>query len=235
MGTTRPRKATSRLASTPPVTASSATRRRWPFGAATRSPPSSRGEASPRDAIVAHALALLAEHRKRKLQGIPRIAVDVEGGIGTRVFAKLRVAVESRHIIVDLVAVRGGKKFWGSPEFDMIRDGLWGQTRDWLLAGGAIPTDVQLSQELNAPIFTADKNQRYVATDKKALRKILGRSPDRADAACLSVWGFASVDRSGSDHARAGASNDTDDDDRDDDVDVYEDAGRTFNPYGKSR
>jgi hypothetical protein len=74
-----------------------------------------------------------------------------------------------------------------------VRDGLWGQTEKWIKAGGALPADVKLSQELNAPSFTADKNNRYVATDKKALRKILGRSPDRADAVCLAIWGFASV------------------------------------------
>ena len=71
---------------------------------------------------------------------------------------------------------------WGSPEFDRIRDALWGQTQKWLTAGGAIPDDTKLAQELNAPMFTADANQRYVATDKKTLRKELGRSPDRGGA-----------------------------------------------------
>jgi phage terminase large subunit len=145
------------------------------------------------DAIVSNALGLLVEHRRRGAQGVARIAVDVEGGIGTRVFAKLRVATETM-AAVELVDVRSGKKFWGSPEFDLIRDGLWGQTRAWLMGGGAIPSDVKLSQELNAPVFTADKNQRYVATDKKVLRKELGRSPDRADAVCLAIWQFASVE-----------------------------------------
>lgn len=145
------------------------------------------------DGVVANALALLNEHRRRSVTGTPRIVVDVEGGIGTRVMAKLRIAVESASMTVDLVAVRSGKKFWGSPDFDMVRDGLWGQAAQWLTAGGAIPSDVKLSQELNAPVFTADKNQRYVATDKKTLRKELGRSPDRADAVCLAIWGFASI------------------------------------------
>lgn len=146
------------------------------------------------DDIVEHALGLLRDHIARGVDGVPRIAVDVEGGIGTRVMAKLRVAVSARMLSVELVPVRSGKKFWGSPEFDTIRDGLWGQACEWVKAGGTIPTDEKLSEELNAPSFTADAKNRYVATDKKTLRKALGRSPDRADAVCLSIWGYASVD-----------------------------------------
>ncbi len=148
------------------------------------------------DAIVAHAIGLLEEHRQRGVVGIPRIAVDVEGGIGTRVMAKLRVVAESGSMGVELVEVRGGKKLWGSPDYDMIRDALWGQACEWIKAGGALPSDVKLSQDLNAPTFVADKNRRYVATSKKDLRKLLGRSPDKGDAVCLAIWGYASVDAS---------------------------------------
>jgi phage terminase large subunit len=147
------------------------------------------------DQVVEHAVAMLAEYRPRATStGVPRIAIDVEGGIGTRVCEKLRVVVDAAHISVEIVPVRSGKKLWGSPEFDKVRDGLWGQARNFLRAGGAIPTDVKLNQELNAPSFTADANQRYVATDKKILRKELGRSPDRADAVCLAIWGFESIE-----------------------------------------
>lgn len=184
------------------------------------------------DGIVLHALEFLATHRARGIQGIPRIAVDVEGGIGTRVMAKLRVAVEALPP-VDLVGVRSGKKFWGSPEFDTIRDGLWGQARAWLLGGGTIPADVKLTQELNAPVFTGDKNQRYVATDKKTLRKDLGRSPDRADAVCLAIWGYASIDTSdvGTPPPVAAALNGPALDPYDDGDDARA-ADRVFDPYG---
>lgn len=145
------------------------------------------------DGIVANALGLLEHHRRRNVVGIPRIAIDAEGGIGTRVAAKLRVALDGLATRTELVTVRSGRKLWGSPEYDKIRDGLWGETQKWIKAGGAIPEDVKLAQELNAPIFTADTNQRYVATDKKILRKELGRSTDRGDAVCLAIWGHSSV------------------------------------------
>jgi phage terminase large subunit len=141
------------------------------------------------DEIVAAALDILATYRRpRDIK--PRIALDCEGGIGTRVLEKFRAELEKDDTAFELVAVRSGKKFWGSPEYDTIRDGLWGQTQKFLQGGGAIPEDGRLAQELNAPTFTPDENQRYVATPKKVLKKELGRSPDRADAVCLSIWGF---------------------------------------------
>lgn len=152
------------------------------------------------DGIVDNALALLADHRRRGVVGVPRIALDAEGGIGTRVLAKLRVAIEaSGQPKVSLVGVRAGQKFWGSPEFHLIRDGLWGQAREWIKAGGALPEDVKLAQDLNAPMFATDANSRYRATEKRQLRKELGRSTDRGDAVCLAIWGYASVSTSADD------------------------------------
>lgn len=157
--------------------------------------------------VVNHAMALLAQYRTRT-ETTPRIAVDSEGGIGTRVLEMLRVACSHLTFRTELLSVRSGKKFWGSPEFDTVRDGLWGQAREWLLAGGALPSDVKLAQELNAPSFTADAKQRYVATPKKLLRKELGRSTDRADAVLLSIWGYASVDTAPADESHEPAAAD---------------------------
>lgn len=144
------------------------------------------------DAIVAHALGLIATYR-RPSDPTPIIAIDAEGGIGTRVASKLRAHRDLHPNSFEVVPVHGGKKMWGSPDYDTVRDGLWGQCQKWLIAGGAIPEDIKLHADLNAPIFTADKNQRYVATEKKALRKLLGRSPDRGDAVCLATWKWESL------------------------------------------
>lgn len=190
------------------------------------------------DAIVANALALLREYRRDR-EAIPRIAVDACGGIGTRVAAKLRAFLDSSAEAFELVEVRSDRKMWGSPEFDMVRDALFGEMRAWLEGGGALPTDLKLAQDLNAPSFTADQHGRYVATDKKALRKILGRSPDRGDAANLAVWGWRSA-ATGAEvaqaeaqaaHLAAPAARDEDDeDDRGGGMDPY--AG--LDPWGRS-
>lgn len=145
------------------------------------------------DAIVANVVDAARTYR-RKGEKKPRVAIDAEGGIGTRVAAKLQVHLDSYPDDFDLIEVRSGKKMWGSPEFATIRDGLWGALQKWMMAGGAIPDDAKLSEDINAPIFTPDKDQRYVATPKKELKKLLGRSPDRGDAACLACWKFEEDD-----------------------------------------
>jgi phage terminase large subunit len=143
--------------------------------------------------VVAYVADLAATYRKNR-EPRPRVLVDAEGGIGTRVYTRLRFYADKHPDSFDVVAVRSSKKLWGSPEFDTVRDGLWGTVAKWIRAGGALPEDIKLGQELNAPSFVADKNQRYVATDKKTLRKELGRSPDRADAVCLAVWQYETDD-----------------------------------------
>lgn len=143
------------------------------------------------ESIVVRAVDMIrAEHRPG--DPTPRIAVDAEGGIGTRVVALLRVHLTKFPGEFVVVSVRAGHIKFGDPEYHLVRDALWGQTGKWLLAGGSIPDDVKLGQELNTPVFVEDENRRYRATPKKELRKLLGRSPDRADAVCLSVWGYAS-------------------------------------------
>lgn len=181
------------------------------------------------DEIVERVSGLVKTYR-RPGEPAPRVAIDCEGGIGTRVFEKLRAYADRHRGPFEVVEVRSGKKLWGSPEFDTIRDGLWGQAAKWIEAGGAIPDDVKLAQELNAPIFVADENRRYRATPKKILKKELGRSPDRADAVCLAIWGFeeeATNDDDGPDAELERVST------RDDADEVY-DAPSDLSPYGGS-
>lgn len=146
------------------------------------------------EAVVSHAVSLLSTHRRTREVSRPRVALDAEGGIGARVLGFLRAYLDLHPDAFELVVVRSGRKMWGSPEYDLVRDALWGFCEKWLSAGAAIPTDLKLQQELNAPSFAHDKNMRYVATPKKELRKLLGRSPDRADSVCLAAWGFQSDD-----------------------------------------
>ncbi len=177
--------------------------------------------------VVTMVADLVLQYRRPRELTPPKVAIDCEGGIGTRVLEKLRAYTDRFKDVFEIVPVRSGKKLWGSPEYDKVRDGLWGQTQKWLLAGGALPEDVKLAQELNAPMFVADANQRYVATDKKVLRRELGRSPDRADAVCLAIWGFAedSTDEDMAPTGRAAASRSASSVD-DEDIDAP-----TMNPY----
>lgn len=80
-------------------------------------------------------------------------------------------------------------------EFKMMRDQLWWSVREWLRTdpGAMLPPDKDLADELCAVQYRV-KAGKIVVSDKDALRKLLGRSPDKADALCLTFakaanWG----------------------------------------------
>lgn len=146
------------------------------------------------DEIVAMAIDMLRAERVEREVATPRIALDAEGPIGAEVEQKLRAHLMAHPGEFELVVVRGSKPRWGSFKYDLVRDELYGDTRDFLNAGGAIPTIVNLRADLGAAEFAVklcrDKRERLTATPKKELRKMLGRSPDEGDACMLSIFGW---------------------------------------------
>ena len=191
------------------------------------------------DAIVARTLDLLKMHLKPR-DRLARVVLDVGGGIGTRVAAKLQAYLDLHHEAFELVQLRSEKPAWGNVDYHTVGDALWGEGSEWIKAGGAIPEDTKLEQELNAPSFVLaqgrDGNQRYTLAQKKdVLRKELGRSPDRADALNLSIYGWKTdgeePDTGGSDRTKTSgelAYADLDDDD----LSPYDRAD--VSPYGGS-
>jgi phage terminase large subunit len=80
-------------------------------------------------------------------------------------------------------------------EFQYLRDQLWWACREWLRTdpGAMLPPDNLLLEELKAPTYGKHRRTgKIIVTDKEQLRKVLRRSPDRADALCLT---FAPVHR----------------------------------------
>lgn len=72
-------------------------------------------------------------------------------------------------------------------EFYELRDQLWWALREWLRTDkfATLPPDPYLLDELRAPEYYVDLKGKLRVTDKQELRKRLRRSPDRADALCL--------------------------------------------------
>jgi hypothetical protein len=118
------------------------------------------------------------------------VVVDRDGEVGARVFAQLAGYLETHADAFALVGVRGSLRRVADKYrlFDTVRDELWGNLRDWLKAGGAIPEDAKLAKELHAPEGSGEVSDKTKVTPKPKLREKLGRSPDRADAVCLAVW-----------------------------------------------
>jgi hypothetical protein len=78
-------------------------------------------------------------------------------------------------------------------EFYRLRDQLWWACREWLRTdpGAMLPPDERLIEELQTPTYEV-VNGTIRVMKKDTMRELLKRSPDRADALCLtfSAGGF---------------------------------------------
>jgi hypothetical protein len=71
-------------------------------------------------------------------------------------------------------------------EFYILRDQLWWACREWLRtdSGAMLPPDELLAEELQIPTYEI-RNGKIRIMQKSTMRELLKRSPDRADALCL--------------------------------------------------
>lgn len=79
-------------------------------------------------------------------------------------------------------------------EFRILRDQLWWACREWLRTdpGAMLPPDEQLIEELQTPTYEV-RNGRVEVMKKETMRDLLKRSPDRADALCLTFYESSSL------------------------------------------
>ncbi len=85
-------------------------------------------------------------------------------------------------------------------EFQILRDQLWWACREWLRTdpGTMLPPDELLIEELQTPTYEISKGKIRIM-QKNTMRELLKRSPDRADALCLTFHSggfFAGLDLS---------------------------------------
>lgn len=114
----------------------------------------------------------------------PIVRVD-GGGNGSGVVDILR---QNREL--QLIDANASQNAVSSTEHSRLRDALWFNLRDWLKAGGQVPHDRKLVQELAAPTYAFDTKGRLKVESKDDIRAKLRpqRSPDRADALALAVY-----------------------------------------------
>jgi hypothetical protein len=147
------------------------------------------------------------------------VSVDVVG-VGGGVADVLRQNHKDGEIVLYEVNVSEVAK--SADEYPNLRSELWFKADAFLKAGGTIPDDAKLVGELIAPTYTFDRKGRRQVESKDDLKARLGRSPDRADAFCLSLFGdgaerFSSSGVSGRNDTNHGSSA-VDEDDPDMDV-----------------
>lgn len=140
------------------------------------------------EAHVAHLAGMLSLHRKPREQPA-LVKVDPDGETGWKVYRALKAYAEDKPAELELVGVRGGDKGRQPHNYFRVRDELWANLAAWVRDGGALPTDAKLDKELHAPEWVpVGVGAVMKVTPKDDLRKILGRSPDRADAVALACW-----------------------------------------------
>lgn len=102
-------------------------------------------------------------------------AVFIDAGNGAGVIDRLR---QLGHEVFEVNF--GGKA--SKPGFINKRTEMWFDMRDWLQAGGAIPNDASLKQDLAAPTYSYNAANLKVLESKDEMKKRIKRSPDIADA-----------------------------------------------------
>ncbi len=143
---------------------------------------------------VRELLAVLRAHRKPR-EEMPIVVIDREGDLGHKIYSRLRAvadAIKDETKQFAVVGVRSSERS-KSEGYDRVRDELWANVARWMKDGGALPEDAKLTKELHAPSWLPVPGNKVKATAKSELRKVLGRSPDRADAVALSVWESGAV------------------------------------------
>lgn len=118
-----------------------------------------------------------------------RVRVNVDGaGIGASVVDALircDLAQKGKLYVCDTNA---SSKADEETKHINLRAQLWWDMNAWLAGGGSLPKDGELTRELLAPTYKFAKDGRIQVESKDDIKKKIGRSPDRADAACLAVY-----------------------------------------------
>jgi len=185
------------------------------------------------EAHVAVGLALIAKYGRPREKAV--VVIDAEGSVGSKVAAAFDVAANEKGAPFELVIVRSSHKATRQPWiFDTIRDELTANLEGKIAAGLAIPEDSMLEAEMH--VFEWEHQARggkLKCTPKKAVKKVLGRSPDRYDAVALSCWEPLDLLEDAPESAKKAqrARDDDDDDERDD---PYAHRG-TLDPYAHRR
>ena len=137
-----------------------------------------------------HLVEILALCNKLKGPGeVPVVVLDREGKVGAATYGYLNAYQSARPKDFLLAPVRVSELPVREPHvYSRQRDELAANAERWMKEGGAILDDPKFEQELHSLMWVTAINGKSKVTDKRDLRRVLGRSPDRYDAFALSVW-----------------------------------------------
>jgi phage terminase large subunit len=133
------------------------------------------------DTLAAHVMSAVHAHVGER-EPKPLVVYD-SNGPGAKLGRALRVYADE----IDVFGVSGIYKPRHPKEFFQLRDEVACHFASWLKTG-AIPKDGKLEGEImRTKAFDGGAGRKKVITNE-AIKKILGRSPDRRNACELAVW-----------------------------------------------
>ncbi|WP_437623376.1 hypothetical protein [Sorangium sp. So ce1151] len=139
------------------------------------------------ETLAEHVIGAVRAHR-RDHERKPLVVYD-SNGPGARLGKALRAYADE----IEIVGVNGTAAARKPKEYFQLRDEVACGFAAWLKAGGAIPSDGKLQGEIGrTKAFDAGGGRKRVLSND-ALKKILGRSPDRRNACELAVWEVATL------------------------------------------
>jgi len=134
-----------------------------------------------------------SEQRGRNVSCVNVDATGVGAGVAPAIQRHGKVAIPVKVAAAPTQTTEQG-------EFQILRDQLWWACREWLRTDpeAALPPDEELLEELLTPTYQVDRGKIRIM-NKPTMREVLRRSPDRADALCLTFHAggfFAGLDLS---------------------------------------
>ncbi len=146
------------------------------------------------DAHIVIARDLINKYSKpREAKSI--IMLDCEGPIGAKLYYAMRAKLSDVAFVIGVRASHQAvrQRLVYERRRDEMHGAIAALARDGQLE---LPPDAKLDQELNAPSFYQTIKGLFKVTEKKQIKKELGRSPDRADAVLLAMWWIPSLEAS---------------------------------------
>jgi len=122
---------------------------------------------------------LLADQfaRESKAQDAEAFFVDETGGYGAGVIDAMR------RLGHEVIGVQFGSRASDYRYYNK-RSEMYFEMAQWVKAGGALPNDTELKEELCATTFVY-QGDKFRIVDKQIIKDQIGRSPDKADALAL--------------------------------------------------
>jgi hypothetical protein len=127
----------------------------------------------------------LAGQVSREIDDFEPDAVFVDAGRGEGVIDRLRQLSPLRDRKVPIIEVNFGGSAANATLYRNKRTEMWFGIKEWLEAGGCIPKNKRLIQDLVLPTYHFDAANRHVLESKDDMKTRAGFSPDIGDALAL--------------------------------------------------